>query len=155
VSIQELSAEEFRRRIAGLVDPDKEMDPEDKAVLMEEAVNWGWILASLFGEDLDRKTLWERIGNGFVVAVAKCAGDFEQFVEECLTYVKASPGRVAASSELDDWLQRVTEKPIEWRQQFLRVMEKRHYIVIVKARSVWQVMKVSKTPVVLDTGGEA
>lgn len=99
------------------------------------------ILASLFGDDLDRKTLWERIGNGIVVCSAKCGGDWEAFVNEMLQYIRAEAGRVAASKQIDAFLEDMTAKPAAFREAFLRALEAKHLLIIVKARAVWNAAK--------------
>jgi len=94
-------------------------------------------LAEVFGEDLDRKTLWERIGNGLVVASAKCGGDWELFVNEILKYIKAEPGKVAANKRLSSFIDTMIVRPKVWHEQFVRECSTKHMFICVKARVLW------------------
>ena len=141
MSIQLLSAVEFRQKLAGLVDPNLVLPEEEREEVKQTAIRFTSILASLFGEDLDRKTLWERIGNGIVVCCAKCGGDWEAFVNEILQYIKADGGRVAASRPLEAMLSEIEGKPRAWKESFLRVLETKHFIIVVKARALWNSAK--------------
>jgi len=105
------------------------------------AVRFTSILASLFSDDLDRKTLWERIGNGMVTAIAKANGDYEKFVSYCLDYIKAEPGKVAASAPLMQIMETMAVRPAEWKAAFLNYIETRRFLVLIKARAHWQEAK--------------
>lgn len=141
MSIQVLSAEAFRQKLAGLADPDQAIPEENRETIKQEAVKFCSILASLFGDDLDRKTLWERIGNGLVVCTAKCGDDWETFVNQILEYIKAEPGRVAASKLLADFIDDFGKKPKTEHEAFLRMIEAKHMIIIVKGRALWNSTK--------------
>lgn len=113
-------------------------------MIKEEAIKFCSTLPKLFSDDLDRKTLWERIGNGIVSAVKKCGGDYEEFVNLTLEYIKAEPGKVAACEELEHFLYSMETKPKEWRKEFLRVMEKKFNVILVYARQRWNDQKGGK-----------
>jgi len=91
----------------------------------------------MFSDDLDRKTLWERIGNGMMTSIAKSGGDFETFVNCCIEYIKAEPGKVAANENLESWLGMALSRPKEWKNQFMRTIEKKNFLVLLKARARW------------------
>ncbi len=110
-------------------------------VIKDEAVKFCSILAEVFGDDLDRKTLWERIGNGLIVSSAKCNGDWELFVNEMLKYIKADPGKVAANRALSAFIDSMIVKPKEWHEQFIRECETKHMFICVKARMLWNSRK--------------
>lgn len=97
--------------------------------------------ATLYSDDLDRKALWERIGNGLVVCSAKSGGSVEKFVDTMLDYVKASPGKVASSKALENFVDMMAVRPKEWHEVFLRYCEEKHFILIVKARALWNSQK--------------
>jgi len=137
MSIPVLSPEEFRQKLAGYADPTRTIPPEDLAQILQAAVRFVSILASLFGGDLDRLKIWDRIGTGLVVAVTKAGGDFDTFVNCCLAHIKSDPGKVASSAPLAELLAQLESQPAEWRTQFLRLVESRHYLILVKARARW------------------
>ena len=144
MSIQVLSAEQFRQKLAGLVDEQSKLPEMDKAAVKETAIRFTSILASLFSDDLDRKTLWERIGNGFVTAVTKANGDTEKFISYCLDYIKAEPGSVAASEPLMQVIESISETPQEWRSTFLNYISTKRFLILIKARARWQAAKAGE-----------
>ena len=110
-------------------------------VIKDEAIKLCLILAELFSDDLDRLTLWERIGNGLAVCSAKCGGDWELLLEGLLEFIKADPGRVAANKKLENWMNTVALRPMEWKDQFIRICGTKRMFVIVKARQLWNLEK--------------
>lgn len=110
----------------------------------EETIRFISILPELFSEDLDRKTLWERIGNGVLSSLAKSGNDIDQFINNNLEFIKADPGRVAANNNIGMFIAMVGTRPEEWRIQFLRTIEKKHFLIIVKARQRWNENKGGK-----------
>jgi hypothetical protein len=147
LSIQQLSTAEFRQKLAGLVDPGRLLPDMELTVVKDEAVKLCLILAEVFGDDLDRKTLWERIGNGLAVCSVKCGGDWELLLEGLLEYVRADPGKVAANQKLEAWTDTISLRPQEWKDQFIRVCETKRMILIVKARQLWNLNKVKEAAV--------
>lgn len=137
MSIKELSAEQFRQKLAGHIDPLKQMDEMEVSAMKDETVRFVSILPELFGDDLDRKTLWERIGNGLKAAIAKSGGDFEAFVNNALEYIKAEPGKVAANEHIEMFIGMALSRPKEWKEQFMRTIEKKNFLILVKARARW------------------
>lgn len=110
--------------------------------IKDEAIRLCSILPKLFSDDFDRKTLWERIGNGIISSVKKCGGDYEEFVNLVLEFIKAEPGQVAACEELENFLTAMETKPKEWKEQYLRLMERKHNIILVYARQRWNAEKI-------------
>ncbi|ADK81619.1 hypothetical protein Spirs_2506 [Sediminispirochaeta smaragdinae DSM 11293] len=116
----------------------------EEKVIKEEAIKFCSSLPKLFSDDFDRKTLWERIGNGIVSSVKKCGGDFEEFVNLILEFIKADPGKVASCEELAYFLESMETKPTEWKKHFLYIMEKKYNIILVYSRNLWNTKKVEK-----------
>ena len=141
MSIEVLSAEKFRQKLAGLVDIRKILPDEQIDEIKSEAVKFCAILAEVFGDDLDRKTLWERIGNGLVVCAAKSAGDWELFLNEMFKFIKADPGKVAANKSLSVFIEKMILKNKEYKEQFIRECETKHMFICVKARLFWNANK--------------
>ena len=138
MSVQQLNPEEFRKKLAGLTDPAKRLPDTELDVIKNEAVSLCLILAKLFSDDLDRKTLWERIGNGLSVCAAKCGGDWELLLEGLLEFIKAEPGKVATNEDFAFWMESMKLKPQEWKDQFISVCENKRMLLVVKARQAWK-----------------
>ena len=136
-----LSAENFRRQLVGLEDPSSKLPEMELTVIKEEAVKLISILPELFSSDFDRKTMWDRIGNGLVVCTQKSSGNYEEFINNILDYIKADPGRVAANTNLENWISSMEVKPKEWHEVFLSMVEKKHFLITVKGRAVWNMKK--------------
>lgn len=99
-------------------------------------------------------TLWDRIGNGIVSAVKKCSGDHEEFIQLVLEFIKAEPGQVARSKEIEEFLFTMESKTPEWKAQLLRMFEKKHNIILVYARYKWNHTKVKKREKLTETREE-
>lgn len=140
-SIELMSAEEFRLKLAGLTDPSI-ISEGVKENLLNEAVDFVSELPVFYSDDLDRKALWERIGNGLLVAVHKCNGDVELFVNQLLIYIKADTVKVAASDKLSNLIYTFSTRDKAWKESFLNVFNNYHYLVIVKSRMAWNNRKV-------------
>lgn len=143
-NVTSISLEDFRLKIAGLVDTFKKLEVEDQEDLKIEVIKFISILPELFSSDLDRKTLWERIGNGLLASIAKAGDDIDMFINCCLDYIKAEPGKVAANESLTTFIDVLSEKSVEWRIEFLRLIEKKHFLFLIHARNLWKEKHDSK-----------
>lgn len=136
--LETLDTEAFRRRLAGLVDPSEELGPEAEEVIRLKAISFCAALPEVFGPELDRKTLWDRIGSGIETALAKAAGDYQQFYGEVLRHIKATPGRAAANERLGDVLLWLSSAESEERDAWLRYLGSHLIPVLTFARMEWQ-----------------
>lgn len=89
-------------------------------------------------------TMWERIGNGIVSSCKKCGGDFEEFVNLALDFIKANPAMVASNSRLEKWLISFEQKSDDDKMAFLRTIEKKSNVILVYARNLWGSIKDAK-----------
>jgi hypothetical protein len=110
-------------------------------LIKDQAIKFCSTLAEVYGDDLDRKQMWERIANGLVVASAKCGGDWELFVNEMLKFIKAEPGKVAANKGISNFIETMLVRPQSWKDQFIRECESKHMFICVKARLLWNEIK--------------
>ena len=150
-----LDTENFRRRLAGLEDPlARDADtPGEKAEIRNLAAELIATLADLFGDDLDRKTLWSRIGSALETADAKVSdGDLERFLSLCLEHVKADPGRAAAHSGLGSLLATFEVRSSEWRFAYVAYLHTHRYPALQFGRKRWEQVKASRIP---DNGKES
>lgn len=132
----------FRRKLAGLADPERKISGSEKAEVREAAVRLCSILAHLFGETLDRITLWGRIGSAFETAAAKVSDDdLDRFVSLCLGHVQAEPAKAAACDALTAMLQTFAVRPTEWRHSLLGYVRSHHYALLTHGRARWELVK--------------
>jgi hypothetical protein len=113
----------------------------ETAVIRDEAVKLCMAMAEIYSPDLDRKALWERIGNGLQIASAKCGSDWELLLEAMIDYVKGDPGAVASNPHIKQLMQDFEGKPQEWKDEFIRICSKKRMFIIVKAREQWEERK--------------
>lgn len=132
-----LSAEEFRKKLVGIVDKSKTIPLEEDNKIKQAAIQFCSLLPELFSEDFDRKTLWTRIGNGIISGIKKCGGDYEIFINLVLEFIKADPGKTAENKKLEIFLHTIIDKSTEWKTQFLRIVEKKYNIILVYAKNKW------------------
>lgn len=112
------------------------------AAVKQDAVRLCTILAKLFGESLDRKTLWDRIDSAFATACAKVSdGDVDRFVSLCLEHVQANPSYAAACGALGDMLAQYESRPIEFRQDFIAYCGTHRFAVLAHGRARWEQVK--------------
>jgi hypothetical protein len=143
MSTQELSVltpEQFRFKLACLSDPSVKSEMIRHS-LIEEAVDFVSELPKFYSDELERMSLWDRIGNGLLAAASKSDGNCELFINSVLTYIKASPTSVAASERLAAFITNFEKRDTTWKRDFIHQFQEYHYLIIVKARSAWQAKK--------------
>lgn len=138
-----LSPEEFRLKLACLTDPTVKTELVRHS-LIEEAVDFVSELPKFYSDDLERTSLWDRIGNGLLAASQKADGNLELFINSVLSYIKASPTSVAASDRLSAFITNFEKRDVSWKRDFIRQFQEYHYLIIVKARAQWQTKKEVK-----------
>lgn len=137
--------EGFRQRLAGLLDPDRKGGVAEKETVKHSAVRFVTVLCHLFGEDLDRKTLWSRIDSALVTAHAKTSDDdLDRFASLCLEHVQADPGKAAACGALSTLYAEWQAWPPEIRHSFLGYIATHRYPVLAHGRARWEQVKEGK-----------
>lgn len=141
-----LDAEAFRRKLAGLTDPERRPESAgEKEAVKQDAIRFCSILAHLFGESLERTTLWERIGSGLSTSLAKVSDDdLDRFATLCLEHVQATDSRVAACEPLVHMLQAWAMRTREWRQALLHYLQTHRTAALVHARARWEQVKTKE-----------
>ena len=135
-----LTPEEFRLKLACLSDPSVKSEMARHS-LIEEAVDFVSELPKFYSNELDRMSLWDRIGNGLLAAASKADGNCELFINSVLSYIKASPTSVAASDRLAAFIANFETRDTAWKRDFIHQFQEYHYLIIVKARAAWQSKK--------------
>lgn len=134
-----MDTEAFRRKIAGLEDPSRPLGATTDKVIKDEIVRFACMLAALFGDGLDRLTLWTRIGSALATACAKVSdADTDRWATLCLEHVQAEPSRAATCEPLANLLSAWMQRPDEYRQAILNYTETRSFAVLAHARARWQ-----------------
>lgn len=140
-----LSTEEFRQRLAGLIDPEDTLDIAEREALRFLALDFLATLPELFGEELDRMTLWDRIGSAVETAFAKTVGaDAEYFVSQVLDHIKAESGAAARNDRLADVLLKLDNASNIERQQWITYLKTHLVPLLVHARSSWEANKTQR-----------
>lgn len=99
-------------------------------------------LPALFGDDLDRKTMWDRIGSGLQSGFAKTAGgDHEFFIQQVLTHILASPAAAASNPAIGEILVTLGGLSTEDRQAWLGYFNTHLIPLLVYARARWTARK--------------
>jgi hypothetical protein len=145
VSIPVIDPKQFRLKVAGLIDPNRKTGQAEEASIKEEAKSLCLILCELFGESLDRMTLWDRIATALKTSAAKCDdGDTDRFVSLCLESIKADDAAAARHQEFSWWVSTMSARDDAHRQAFIRHINTKTPIVLVHARNAWEERKQIK-----------
>lgn len=93
-----LDTEQLRQQLACLIDPQAEKSEWFSEVARDMAIRFCAALPSVFGSELDRMTMWDKIAAAIQGGYAKTVnGDLDLFVQHVLETIKAEPARVVAS----------------------------------------------------------
>lgn len=137
-----LNCQEFRRKLAGLTDPQRKVGDSEKAEVKEAAIRLCSIFANLFGDTLDRITLWERIGSALRTSCAKVSDDdLDRWVTLCLEHIQAEDAKTAACEPLKQMIEVFAVRPPEWKFAFLAYVNTHRLALLVHARSRWELVK--------------
>lgn len=140
--LRELNYEELRRRLAGLSDPERHPGAAEKQEVKDAAIRLVTVLAHLFGDSLDRLTLWGRIGSALETAHAKTSDDdLDRFTDLCLEHVQAEDGKAAACDALTQLRQTWTVRTPEWRHSFLSYVGTHRFALGSFGRARWAEVK--------------
>lgn len=140
-----LTTEEFRQKLAGVISPETVGDQLADEHLRNLAVQFAAILPRLFGDELDRKTLWERIGSGLQSSAAKTAGDdCEYFVQQVLSHIKAPLSFASGNEDLRTILHVLGEQSPSERERWMRMFQTHLIPILVHAREKWDAAKKAR-----------
>lgn len=144
--------------MAGLIDPQDSIGADAKQRIKDIAVRFCGALPQVFGDALDRTTLWDRIGSGIQSAYAKTAGDdTDFFVAQVLDHIKAEPTKSLSCDELASVLTELAEWTPSERQAWLTHLATHMIPTLVFAKAKWEdakktrrKQKVDKSPNAID-----
>lgn len=146
MSIPVIDTTEFRRRAAGLIDPSRRpTGAAENLSIKGEATQLCLAMCELFGESLERLTLWDKIGSAIAAASAKCDdGDTDRFAALCLDSIKADPAAAARHEGFANWVVAMSARDEAYRQLFVRHCGSKTAIVLVHARAAWGQHKTTR-----------
>jgi len=137
-TLQGLTTEQFRQKIAGLIDPAREVNQAEKQNLKEEAIRFLSILAKHYALKSDRKSLWGDIGNVVHKSLAKLGGspDLERLVNDCLDGVLADIAISSACPAVCQIIETFGARDDHWRSQFATSLQQhlRPWVVLARSR---------------------
>lgn len=128
-----------------MIDPQDQLDKNAKQKVKDLAVRFCAALPAVFGESLDRTTLWDRIGTGIQSAYAKTAGDdVDFFVSQVLEHIKAEPTKSLSEPELSGVLTEAGGWSASEREAWLLHLATHLIPTLVYAKAKWEERKATK-----------
>lgn len=117
------------------------MADSSKQTIRLLAIDFVSALPRVFGDELDRKTLWDRIGSALQTAHAKTAGaDVEFFFSEVFRHICAGSA-VARDDGIATVLGNAVALPGPERQAFIAYCSSHMPVLLVHARARWEEQK--------------
>lgn len=130
-----LSTVEARQRLACLIDPQEEKKAWHDEVAKAIAVQFCASLPAVFGSNLDRLTMWDKIASAIQSGYAKTvSGDIDLFTQHVLESIQADAAKAVACERLTDAIDSIQQLPEERRQDWLRYLVTHLIPVLVYAR---------------------
>jgi hypothetical protein len=139
---------QLRQRLAGLIDHQSQRQEWHDKVAKEIAIKFCAALPIVFGESLDRLTMWDKINAAIQAGYAKTAtGDIDLFVQCVLESIQAEAAKVVACDELTDAIDLIhLNVPGDHRQDFLEYLVTHLIPILVYARRAHKArMEASKS----------
>lgn len=138
-----LDTQSLRAALAGIVDNHATVETVD----FREQASRLWIpylaaLPRVFGDSLERKTMWSKIGAVVIAAIAKTRdGDLSQFHHYVLEGIQADLSLAVASEPLTIALSALLSQPTSHHASLLHFLRDRVSTMITFAKPVWTAIK--------------
>lgn len=134
-SVENLTTEQCRQRLAGLIDPQPERAEWYAGAAKELSIDFVSCLPSVFGSELDRKTMWNKIPAAIQSAHAKTvSGDIDLFVQCVLESLQADASQAVCNERLIHAIERMQSLNEKERQDLIAYMASHLITVCVHAR---------------------
>lgn len=128
----------IRQRLAGLSDRSAAKPPAFHNAVKELAVDFCATLPRIFGSELDRMTLWDRIGSAITTSRAKNPGeDVDGFIQSVCDHIKASMSATLACERFCGVMEDVEKLTPEEAGQWMDYMNAHLVPVLSKAKRKW------------------
>jgi len=145
--MKKLSKLEFIQRVSGVADYSGDVATKNNYsddVFIDEATRLISEIPRFFSDELNRMSMWDRIGNGIGVAVSKSDGDFRLFINYLAEYVKADFSKFACSEIFQKITATFELREKEWQRLFVENCQKYSFLIIAKSRLLWQSKNTKK-----------
>ena len=139
--IESIDLGEYRRRLLGLADPSEQHVTRTKEEIRELALSFVSTLPRIFGDALDRKTLWPRIGSALRSSAAKAGTDADLFVACVCEHLVADDGDVAGSAEIFEVLSTLGDWTQADREAWILYLRQQTPVVLIRAKERWEQVK--------------
>lgn len=131
--------EQLRQRLAGLVDPSEKKQQWYADYAKGLAIRFCASLPEIFGESLDRLTMWDKIPAAIQSAYAKTiGGDIEMFVQHVAESIQAEPRRAIACDNFTEAMSEMSDINPDHRQDFLEYMVTHLIPILVHAKRLYR-----------------
>lgn len=135
--LETLSRDDFRRRLAGLGDPQEKQPIGFRSDADKLSVEFCTALPAVFGQELDRMTLWGKIASAIQSAYAKTAGgDVGFFTQQVLESIKADPAQAVACEKLLDAMDSLNSLDETKAKEWMAYLTTHLIPVLAKARKM-------------------
>lgn len=120
-----------------MIDPAQEKDRWYADNARPLAVQFCAALPAVFGESLDRMTLWDKIASAIQSGYAKTvSGDLDLFIQHVLESIKSEPGKAVACVPLMDAMDAMQALKEHERQDWLAYLVTHLIPVLAAARRI-------------------
>ena len=150
----QISAEQFRQRLAGLAATEKGFFSENYE--LEDMKDTGCrlvkILANIFGRSLDPKTKWERISNAMPISAAKSRGMVDKFLTSLLEYIRAEANIIVGHEPLKDIAEELCSMTHEEQRMFIQTCVDYKMLLCLRVRDEIQTNRANIESIKAQTG---
>lgn len=135
----------LRQTLAGLIDTESAVLPSFNDECRLLAIDFVATLPAVYGEELDRIKLWDRIESALRTAAAKVgsSSDAERYISEVLEHVKAKGSDVARETRLGAVMLKLVEWEPENRVAWIRYITSHIFVVLSFGKHEWERRKAN------------
>lgn len=152
------SREDFRKSLAGIADPERRIQASEQSSFRPTAEQVVVFLCRVFGDGLQKTTLWSRIDSGLQAACAKVSdGDIEAWLCLLFDHVRGDVGTLSEGehAELLSLINTLQSRDESHRKAFVRWAETRRVAVVAHGRAAWDKWKQTNKAAKSAEGGAA
>lgn len=129
----------LRQALAGLIDPQAQKAEWFDETARGLAVNFCASLPRIFGESLDRLTMWDKIAAAIQSAYAKTvSGDIDLFVNHICESLKIDHAKTLACDDFTDAVMSLQELHGQQRQDWMTYLATHLTPILVRAKRAYK-----------------